>query len=235
MDISAILPVMGNEASSSLNDDFSAQTAAGDNIFSKAMGAKTYFRTETNGLVCVSFIFDPKKVYGDDHHMASVTSDWMSDMRDSITKHLIDEKDIAPKIKTLEETIWDQLTTLLPKDTLAKNLFSDKEAFNSYTAMLKASVTKTFTEEQKLTEALRDKKFSFSFEIAIDAYPSQLGGSSGQKINENQAGVLTFHVEGIPDGKVPDPPKEKEKEAKKEEEEKKDDTKPKTKKEEDAG
>lgn len=207
MDISAILPVnMGNETSS-LNDDFSGQTAAGDNIFSKPMGAKTYFRTETGGLVGVSFMFDPKKPYGDDHHMASVTSDWMADMRDALLRHLLDAKDIAPKLKSLEETIWDQLTQLLPKETIAKNLFADKTAFQAYTAMIKSTVEKTYTEESKLTDALIEKKFSFSFEIAIDAYPSALGGNNEKRVNEPKTGVLTFHMEGIPDGKMPEPEK----------------------------
>lgn len=203
MDISAILPVnMGND-SSSLNDDFSAQTASGDNIFSKATGARTVFTTENGGAVCVSFMFDPKHKFGDDHHMASVTGDWMADMRDGLIKHLLDEKDIAPKTKTLEETIWDQMTTLLPKETLAKNLFADKEAFKTYTALLKASVTRNFNEEEKLTEALKTKAYSFSFEIAIDAYPSQLPGSSNRDQRQAKLGVLTFHLEGLPDGEVP--------------------------------
>lgn len=202
MDISAILPVnMGNE-SSSLNDDFSAQTPAGDNIFSKPLGARTFFRTPTNGLVCTSFIFDPKQKYDDDHFMASVTSDWMHDLRDALTKQLLDPEDIAPKTKSLEETVWDQMTSLLPKETLAKNLFSKKETFETYTTLLKKSVTLNYKEEKALLKALQEKAFSFSFEIAIDAYPQELGGSNEKKTGE-QSGVLTFHIEGIPDGKLP--------------------------------
>lgn len=193
---------MGNE-SSSLNDDFSAQTAAGDNIFSKAMGARTFFRTKTDGLVCVSFIFDPKHKFDDDHNMASVTSDWMQDMRDALSKIILKPEDIAPKVKTLEETVWDQMTTLLPKETLAKNLFSDKKVFDEYTQLLKTSVTKTFKEEDALTKALEEKPYSFSYEIAIDAYPQALGGNNEKKTGE-QAGVLTFHLEGLPDGKMPE-------------------------------
>lgn len=203
MDISAILPVnMGNDSSRCLNDDFSQQTSAGDNIFTKPLGARTFFRTESNGLVCAAFYFDPKKKYGEDHFMASVTNDWMSDMREALTKTLLDPKDIAPKTKTLEETIWDQMTSLLPKETLAKNLFSDKKLFEKYTTLLKESVTKNFREEEALQQALQTKKFSFSFEVAIDAYPSELGGNNEKKTGE-QTGVLTFHLEGIPDGVIP--------------------------------
>lgn len=204
MDISAILPVnMGNEASSSLNDDFSAQTPAGDSIFNKPMGARTFFRTPTGGLVCVNFIFDPKKPYGEDYNMASVTQDWMADLRDALTKQLVDEKDQVPKIKTLEETIWDQMTSLLPKETLAKNLFSDKAQFEAYTSLLKANVTKVFNEETALTEKMRTEKYSFSFEIAIDAYPQALGGNNEKRAE--RTGVLTFNISGIPDGKIPMP------------------------------
>jgi len=205
MDISAILPVnMGQEASSSLNDDFSAQTPAGENIFDKPLGARTFFRTESNGLVCASFMFDPKKTFGEDHIMASVTSDWMHDLREALTTLLLDPKDVAPKTKTLEETIWDQMTSLLPKETIAKNLFADKAQFELYTSMLKTSVTKNFVEEQALTAALTTKAFSFSFEVAIDAYPQELGGNNEKKIGEKM-GVLTFHIEGIPDGVIPLP------------------------------
>lgn len=195
---------MGQEASSSLNDDFSAQTPAGENIFDKPLGARTFFRTETNGLVCASFMFDPKKTFGEDHIMASVTSDWMHDLRETLTALLLDPKDIAPKTKTLEETIWDQMTSLLPKETIAKNLFADKAQFELYTSMLKDSVTKNFVEEEALTNALRTKAFSFSFEVAIDAYPQQLGGNNEKKTGE-KTGVLTFHIEGIPDGVIPLP------------------------------
>jgi len=204
MDISAILPVnMGND-SSSLNDDFSAQTASGDNIFSKPFGARTFFRTASKGLVCVSFIFDPKKLYGEDHNMASVTSDWMADLRDALTRELLDAKDIAPKTKSLEETIWDQITSLMPKEAVAKNLFTDKKAFETYTELLKKSVTRNFVEEDCLTKEMTSKKFSFSFEIAIDAYPQELGGNDEKK-TADKSGVLTFNITGIPDGKIPPP------------------------------
>lgn len=222
MDISAILPVMGNDNSSSLNDDFSGQTPSGDNIFAKPLAARTFFRTNEGGLVMVSFLFDPKKPYGEDFQMASVTSDWMADLRDALTKVLVDEKDQVPKTKTLEETIWDQMTSLLPKETLAKNLFSDKSVFDSYTTLLKANVTKVYNEEKAFTEKLRTEKFSFSFEIAIDAYPQALGGKN-EKRNE-KTGVLTFNIVGIPDGVMPMPePKEA-----KEGDDKKDDKKGKT-------
>lgn len=205
MDISAILPVMGQDSSRCLNDEFSGQTSAGDNIFSKPMGARTFFRTASGGLVVASFIFDPSKVYGEDHNMASVTSDWMLDMRDALTKQLLDPKDIVSKTKTLEETMWDQMTSLLPKETLAKNLFADKATFDAYTDLLKKNVEKNFNEEKCLTEKMNDSEYSFSFEVAIDAYPSALGGNNEQKTGEDRTGVLTFHLGSIPDGKIPEP------------------------------
>jgi hypothetical protein len=80
----------------------------------------------------------------------------------------------VPKIKTLEETIWDQMTSLLPKETIAKNLFSDKAVFEQYTTLLKTNVTKVFNEEKIFTDKLSTNSFCFSFEIAIDAYPQVL-------------------------------------------------------------
>ena len=130
-----------------------------------------------------------------------------TDMREALTKQLLDPADVAPKTKTLEETIWDQMTSLLPKETLAKNLFSDKALFEKYTALIKESVTKNFREEEALLEAMSTKAFSFSFEVAIDAYPQELGGNNEKRTGE-QTGVLTFHFEGIPDGTIPLPPKE---------------------------
>lgn len=202
MDISAIIPAMGNEASSSLNDDFSGQTQSGDTIFSKPLADRTFFRTPTNGLVMVSFIFDPKKSYAEDSQMASVTSDWMADMRDGLMRLLLDEKDLVPKTKTLEETIWDQMTSVLPKETLAKNLFANKEVFDQYTTLLKANVTKVYNEEKIFTDKLRTEAFNFSFEIAIDAYPQALAGGKEEK-RTDKTGVLTFNIVGIPDGKMP--------------------------------
>lgn len=215
MDISALLPGNMGSETSSLNDDFSGQTPAGDNIFSKAIGAKTYFRTEGGGLVLASFVFDPWKSFGSDHHMASCTSDWIADLRNAITKHLVDEKDIAPKIKSLEESVWDQLTTLLPKSAVAKNLFADNADFTVYSELLKTSVTRTFSEERALTKALSTQQYSFSYEIAIDAYPSPSGTNSEKKQNASKTGVLTFHLQGLPDGKVPEEPKEELADAKK--------------------
>lgn len=218
MDISAILPVnMGNDTSSSLNDDFSAQTASGDNIFSKPLGARTFFRTPTNGLVLASFVFDPKKSYGEDHNIASVTSDWMQDLRQAMITQLLKPEDVVPKTKNLEETVWDQLTSLLPKETLAKNLFSDKETFDNYRTLLTSIVTKSFNEEKILTEKMQTEAFKFSFEIAIDAYPQELGGNNEKKTSGDKTGVLTFHIAGIPDGKMPvKPPKEDKEESDKE-------------------
>lgn len=204
MDISAILPVnMGASESSSLNDDFSATTPAGDSIFDKPLGARTIFQTPTGGAIVASFVFDPKQKYSEDHIMASVTTDYMAELRDGLTKCLLDPKDIVSKTKTLEETVWEQLTTSLPKETLAKNLFNDKELFDQYKQIITTNATKSYIEEDLLTKAMREKAFSFSFEIAIDAYPGDLGSKETKK-NGNRTGVLTFHIEGIPDGKVPE-------------------------------
>lgn len=212
MDISSIVN-MGSSSSTSgsLNDDFCATTPAGDSVFTKIMGSRTVFETPGKGAVVASFIFDPKQKYSDNHIMASVVTDYMAELRDALTRHLLDPKDIAPKPKTLEETIWEQLTSALPKDTLNKNLFSDKPTFEAYKELLTTNVTKSFNEEELLTKAMREKAYHFAFEIAIDAYPGEMGAKEN-KPNGPKCGVLTFYLEGIPDGNVPQVKDEKEEE-----------------------
>lgn len=204
---------MGSSSSTSgsLNDDFCATTPAGDNVFTKIMGSRTVFETSNKGAVVVSFIFDPKQKFTDSHIMASVVTDYMAELRDGITRHLLDAKDIVPKPKTLEETIWEQLTSALPKDALTKNLFSDKATFESYRELLTTNVTKSFNEEELLTKAMRETAYHYAFEIAIDAYPGEIG-KGDTKPNGPKCGVLTFYLEGIPDGNVPQVKEEKDEE-----------------------
>jgi len=204
---------MGSSSSTSgsLNDDFCATTPAGDNVFSKIMGSRTVFETPGKGALVASFIFDPKQKFSDNHIMASVVTDYMAELRDGLTRHLLDPKDIVPKPKTLEETIWEQLTSALPKDTLTKNLFSDKQTFEVYRELLTTNVTKNFNEEDLLTRAMRERVFNFAFEIAIDAYPGEMG-TKDTKPNGPKCGVLTFYLEGIPDGNVPQVKEEKDEE-----------------------
>lgn len=206
MDISAILPVSMGDTSSSLNDDFSATTPSGDNVFQQPMAAKTLYKTPNGGVVLIGFLFDPKQKWQDNAIMASITTDYMGEIRDGMTKMLLDAKDIAPKKKTLDETLWETFTSTIPKETLAKNVFSEKDTLSMYMDMVKKTVTVTYNEEEKLTEALKTQKYSFSYEIAIDAYPQELGsgGAKDQKPPQKM-GVLTFHVEGRPDGVLPEP------------------------------
>lgn len=204
---------MGSSSSTSgsLNDDFCATTPAGDNVFTKIMGSRTVFETPNKGAVVASFIFDPKQKFSDSHIMASVVTDYMAELRDGLTRHLLDSKDIVPKPKTLEETIWEQLTSSLPKDTLTKHLFSDKPTFDTYRDLLTTNVTKNFNEEELLTKAMREKAYRFAFEIAIDAYPGEIG-KGDTKPNGPKCGVLTFYLEGVPDGNVPQVKEEKDEE-----------------------
>lgn len=198
MDISAVLPVsMGGEQSStsSLNEEFSATTPNGDKVFTKPLGDKTTFRTPCGGEVTVAFIFDPDEAFNYKDSIASISTDYMTDLREGFSKHVLDPKVIAPKTKTLQETIWDQLTSSLPKETLAKNVFSDKEQLTEYMDIIKQVTTANYNEESALTDFLKEKDFSFSFRIAVDAYPDDNNGSKSSKKKE-KTGVLTFHLEG---------------------------------------
>jgi len=62
-----------------------------------------------------------------------------------------------------------------------------------------------------LTRAMKEKAFNFAFEIAIDAYPGEMG-TKDSKPNGPKCGVLTFYLEGIPDGNVPQVKEEKDEE-----------------------
>jgi len=191
VDISAILP-MGQDSSRSLNDDFAATTPSGDSVFSKPLGEKCEWNLPKGRKLSVAFLFDPKQKFSRDNVLASITSDYMADLRDHLTKHLLEEKDIAPKTKTLEETMWDTITTTLPKETLAKNIFNKPEKLEEYMRILKQNVEASFTEETKMTEALKTKDFNFSFMVAIDNYPQEIRNK--KQVRGEKTGVLTFYL-----------------------------------------
>lgn len=192
MELSAILPLsgMGGESSRCLNDDFAAQTPSGDNIFNKPVADKTIFTTEF-GTVTASFLFDPSQEFGNRSILASITTDFMSELRDALTNHLLDPKDIAPKKKPYTETLWDNIVANVPKETLAKNIFCDKKKLDEYLHTITSSVEVSYREEDTFTNVLQDSEYSFSFEVAVDHYP---GKSAASKDNDSKCGVLTFHL-----------------------------------------
>merc|ERR1712137_520488 len=189
---------MGAEQSSStssLNEEFSATTPNGDKVFTKPIGDKTVFCTEAGGHVTVAIIFDPDEPFTSQDTMASISTDYMTELREGFTQYALSAKDIAPKTKSLEETIWDQVTSLLPKETLAKNVFSKQEQLDDYMQLIKRVTTANYNEEQKLTEFLKTKSFSYSFRIAVDSYPDD--NKQAKKQKNDKTGVLTFHLEGV--------------------------------------
>mmetsp|Transcript_47511 Transcript_47511/g.93442 ORF Transcript_47511/g.93442 Transcript_47511/m.93442 type:complete len:319 (+) Transcript_47511:60-1016(+) len=189
MELSAILPIagMGGEQSRCLNDDFAAQTPSGDTVFNKPVADTTVFTTPT-GTIIASYLFDPTQEFGNRNVLASISTDFMSDLRDSLTKYLLDAKDIAPKEKTYEETLWENIISSVPKEALAKHVFSDAKQLKEYTELVTKSVQASYTEEVAMTSALKEKKFSFAFEVAIDHYPSK------DIAKTEKQGVLTFHL-----------------------------------------
>lgn len=203
MDISAVLPVsMGaaESSTSSLNEEFSATTPNGDKVFTKPLGDKTVFQTPDGGQVTAAFIFDPDEEFTHNDTIASISTDYMTDLREAFAKYALEPSLIAPKTKTLQETIWDQLTSMLPKETLSKSVFSKEEQLNEFMDLVKASTTANYNEEQALTTFMKTQPFSFSFRIAVDSYPDEnnkSGASSSKKKNKDKCGVLTFHLEGV--------------------------------------
>lgn len=197
MDISAVLPVMGADqsSSSSLNDEFSATTPNGDKVFTKAIADKTIFSTPAGGQVTIAFIFDPDEIFDSNDTIASISTDYMTDLREAFSTYALKPEDIAPKTKSLEETVWDQITSLLPKETLSKNVFSKPEQLEDYMQLIKTVTTANYNEEEKLTEFMKTAAFSFSFRIALDSYPDD-NSQQKQKKRKDKCGVLTFHLEG---------------------------------------
>lgn len=185
---------MGGESSRSLNDDFAATTPSGDSVFNKPLGDKCEWNLPDGRILSVAFLFDPKQKFARSNVLASITSDYMGELREQLTKHLLDEKDIAPKVKSLEETMWDTITGTLPKETLAKNVFNKPEQLETYMRLLKKNVEASFNEETKLTEAMKTKDFSFSFMVAIDNYPQELRSKKPSDVKGEKTGVLTFYL-----------------------------------------
>lgn len=191
---------MGAESSRSLNDDFAAVTPAGDSVFAKITGEKCTWKTATGG-VSVSFVFDPKRKFSRDAVLASVSVDYLAEFREQLTRHLLDEKDIAPKQKTMEESYWDTVTSTLPKETLAKNVFNDASKLKEYMDLLRNNVTSSYREETKMREALTTKPYTFCYEIAIDSYPQQMGGRGKKSGGKGEkTGLLTIIIQGVPNG-----------------------------------
>jgi len=194
MDLSAL--VQGSHQSGSLNDDLAQLTPAGENVFKKAFGDKTCFKSPL-GSISVTFLFDPDMPFDSNAVLASITTDYMAEMKYQLTKFLIGEKEMAPRTPSLEEVIWTSIKKNLPPQAFSKNLLSDKKEFNAYLNIIKTQVEASYKEESKLTQAMTSRSWKFVFRIAIDAYPQKLTHKSEYKLQPGQKknGVLVFILE----------------------------------------
>jgi len=218
MDLSAL--VQGATSSGGLNDELAQQTPAGENVFKKAFGDRTSFKTQ-HGTLTVTFLFDPDLPFDSSAVLASITTDYMAEMKYQLTKLLVGEKDMAPRIPSLEEVVWTSFKKNLPPQAFSKDLLSDKKELTSYLSIIRSSVEASYKEESKLTGAMVSQPYHFVFRIAIDAYPQKLPHSEHTKMQPGQKnGVLVFIIENkVTDKKETSPSsddKQKETEAGKE-------------------
>jgi len=193
MDLSSL--VQGSHQSGGLNEDLAQLTPAGENVFKKAFGDKTSFKSPV-GYVTVTFLFDPDMPFDSNAVLASITTDYMAEMKYQLTKFLIGEKEMAPRTPSLEEVTWTSLKKNLPPQAFSKNLLADKKEFNDYLNIIKTQVEASYKEESKLTQAMTSRSWKFVFRIAIDAYPQKLPHKTEHKIKPGEKnGVLVFILE----------------------------------------
>ena len=69
MDLTALL---GGAPGGSLNDDFAAVSASGDNVFAEAFGGVTSFLRPDRSRITIKFLFDPEREWGTLAILASV-------------------------------------------------------------------------------------------------------------------------------------------------------------------
>jgi len=192
MDLSSL--VQGATSSGGLNDDLAQQTPAGENVFKKAFGDRTSFKTP-DGSITVTFLFDPDLPFDPTAVLASITTDYMAEMKYQLTKFLVGEKDMAPRTPSLEEVVWTSFKKNLPPQAFSKNLLSDKKELSAYLSIIRTSVEASYIEESKLTLAMSSRPYHFVFKIAIDAYPQKLPHSEHKLPPGQKAGVLVFLIE----------------------------------------
>jgi len=195
MDLASL--VSQSTGSSGLNEDLAQRNPAGENVFKKPFGDRTRFKTPSGGTVDVTFLFDPDLPFDSSFVLASITTDYTAEMKYQLTKHLVGEKEMAPRAPSIDEVLWASLKKNLPAEAFAKNLLSDKKELAAYLALIKTQVEASYSEEQKLTKAMVSKPFKFIFRIAVDAYPQKMAHATDHKTKPGQKrGVLIFLLEG---------------------------------------
>jgi len=195
--MSVDLATLISGAGSDLNQDLAIVNPAGESIFKKAFGAQTSYRTET-GIISVKFFFDPNQPYEPTSILASITTDYIGEMRTQLTKYLLDPKDIAPERSSLEEEIWEEYKKQLGPQGV-RILFSDSKRLEEYLAVIRRSTEASYREGEALTQALTTRNFDFTFRVAIDAFPQNLQAEDRSLLEKT--GVITFRIEGRPDQK----------------------------------
>ena len=190
----------GGASGSDLNKELGQQTAAGKSLFGSPFGDKTVYHDQKNGgVVLVMFTFDPDKPYNSSFSTASIVQDYWGEIRRNLTKLLLSPKDIKPIRQTRDESVWGHLRRTLPNHVFKEYFSQNPGELGKYVAILQKEARQDYDEEVKLTEAM-STDFKFSFDIAIDAYPTKLSGNAQKKSTDipyGRKGVLTFYIQGI--------------------------------------
>lgn len=197
LDLSALVGGNSNNQGLNLNDEFSIQMPSSENVFSKAFGDQTIFNTP-NGTLTVSFVFDPRQRWSSKAILASTTQDYMNEIRERLCQMLLKKEDIAPRQASLKEKQWRSLLRSLPNETLTKHIFSDKTKLDNFIGILNQTTDAESKEDKLLTEALKEKEFRFSFEIALDGFPAIDHNKHGREKSSKppQSGTISFYFEG---------------------------------------
>lgn len=227
----------GNEAD--ISGTFSSKLPSGEVVFSRPFGKKTSWKTSIGGSVDVAVLFDPSLPYSTSHQTASTCGELSSSLRRAIGNYLVPEKMIN-QIDDVEETIFSRLRDILSNDVFVSlcnglpgtggsaskgSIALAPEFLTRYIKFLEKGVVESFNEDAAILEAINNKKFLFTYYLAIDSYPSQSNnfgsvsasasssisssststpsenmGPSATNINKRR-GVLVIHFDADPERK----------------------------------
>jgi len=198
LDLSALMGGSSGHCGGNLNDEFSVSMPTGENVFTKAFGDRTTFKTP-NGSVTVSMVFNPTQRWTGTAILASATTDYMNEIREKMCDMLLKNKDLAPRQASLKEKQWRTILQTLPNETLSKHVFSDKAKLNEYINILNQTNEAQNKEDKLLTEALKIQDYNFSFEIALDAFPTPDRNKHAREksVITLKTGTVTFYFEGV--------------------------------------
>jgi len=190
LDLSSLV----DEAASTAGVSALGQTSSsGDSLFAIPFGACTTWQTLSGGTVSVKFIFDPNEAYDQTAILGSMT-EYVSEMREALCKHLLDPADLVSEQETLKDSYMAEVRKL--PTALLRKYGEDKALLDEYLTHLKQETAKAYNEKIKFSEALHTRTFDFVFTLAIDCFPQSLLKLAERAPTSEKTGVLTFRIVG---------------------------------------